>query len=59
MGSSSGVIRDGRVKEINDGSHACCPGKVAVRDEVQFRYEHLLGRKKTNEIGIVIRGQAR
>src|SRR5215831_14776131 len=43
----------------NDGSHACRPGKVAVGDEVQLRNEHLLGRKKTNEIGIAIGGQAR
>src|SRR5215813_1926730 len=43
----------------NDGSHACRPGKVAVGDEVQLRNEHLLRRKKTNEIGIAIGGQAR
>ena len=47
------------MEEIDYGAHARRPGKIAVRDKVQFRHDNLLGRKKTNEIGITIRGQAR
>ena len=44
------------MEKIHDGTHACRPGKIAVRDEVQFRYKNLLWRKKANEIGITIGG---
>jgi len=44
------------MKEIDYGSHACRPGKIAVRYKIQFRDKHLLRRKKTNEIGITIGG---
>ena len=47
------------MEEFDDGSHACCSGKIAVRDEIQLRCEHLLRRKKTNEIGVTLGGQAR
>jgi hypothetical protein len=47
------------MEEIDDSTHTCRPDKVAVRDEVQFGHKHLLGRKKANEVGIAIGGQAR
>ncbi len=46
------------MEEIDDGSHACRSGKIAVGDKIQLGYEHLLRRKKTNEIGVMIGGQA-
>ena len=58
-GISSGVVRDGPMEEIDHSTHACGPDKVAVRDKIQFGHEHLLGGKKTSEVGIVIGGQAR
>jgi len=47
------------MEEVDHGTHACCLGKITVRDQVEFRYKHLLRWKKTNEIWIVIGGQAR
>jgi hypothetical protein len=47
------------MEEIDHGTHTCRLDKVAMRDEVQFRHKHLVGRKDTNEVGIVIGGHAR
>ena len=47
------------MEEIDYSTHTCCPGEVAMRDKVQVRYKHLLRRKQTNEVGIMIGGQAR
>jgi hypothetical protein len=47
------------MEEIDHSTHTCCPDKVAMRDKVHFGRKHLLGWKKTNEVGITIGRQAR
>ena len=42
------------MKKVDYGSHACRPGKIAVRYKIQFCDKYLLRREKTNEIGIAI-----